>query len=254
MFDQQHPGAARGNRLDQAGQPLDLVTGEPGGRLIEQQEVRIEHQRAGNLDEAKFAVLQAIGADIGQRLQPDDAKHAVRLGRQHALVAVAARQRQQCFGKACASLDGAADHDVLQHRGFADHARRLEGAGDALAGAQWRLSRRQHIVAQFHGAALGRVVAGDHVQRRGLAAAIGADQAVDLAGMHVEIKTVDGADIAEAQDNTAQAERPAAGGFAHDIAERRRPRHDGAVACQGPAVAKVEQAGDTARQHQHDYQ
>ena len=112
-----------------------------------------------------------------------------------------------------------------QHRGFADHARGLEGAGDAARGAQRRHARRQLVVAERHGAALGGVIAGDHVERRGLAAAVGADQAVDPAGLHVEIEAVDGADIAEAQRDAAQAERLAAGALAQRC---RRARPDAA--------------------------
>jgi dipeptidyl aminopeptidase/acylaminoacyl peptidase len=68
------------------------VAGKPGGGLVEQQEIRIEHQRPRDLDEAQLAVLQPVGADIGQRFQPDHAEQAARFVRQHAFVAVAARQ------------------------------------------------------------------------------------------------------------------------------------------------------------------
>src|SRR6185436_135619 len=52
VLDQQHAGAAGADRLDQPGQSLDLVVGKAGGGFVEQQEIRIEHQRAGDLDEA----------------------------------------------------------------------------------------------------------------------------------------------------------------------------------------------------------
>jgi hypothetical protein len=47
---------------------------------------------------------------------------------QHRLVAKVSRQQQQRFGETRVVLDRAADHDVLQHRRFADDARRLERA------------------------------------------------------------------------------------------------------------------------------
>ena len=65
MFYQQYGGATPADRLDQRTQTFDLVAGQTRGRLVEQQEVRIEHQRAGDLDETQFAVLQAVGADVG---------------------------------------------------------------------------------------------------------------------------------------------------------------------------------------------
>jgi len=115
VLDQQHTGAAGADRLDQPGQPLDLVIGKAGGGLIQQQEIRIEHQRAGDLDEAQFAVLQPVRSHLRQRFQPDDAKQGARLGRQHPLILCVARQRQHRLDKTRFALDRAADHDVLQH-------------------------------------------------------------------------------------------------------------------------------------------
>ena len=58
VLHQQDAGATGADRLDQPGQSFDLVAGKARGRLVEQQEIRIEHQRARNFDEAQFAVLQ----------------------------------------------------------------------------------------------------------------------------------------------------------------------------------------------------
>ena len=118
----------------------------------------------------------------------------------------------------------AADHDVLQHRGLADHARRLEGAGDAAGGARGRHARRQRVVARSHRARLGGVVAGDDIEGRGLAAAIGADQAVNLAGRDVEIETVDRAHGAETEHDAAQTKSPFARASAQDLGQQGRPR------------------------------
>src|SRR6267378_3955626 len=93
---------------------------------------------------------------------------------------------------------------------------------------------------------LGGVVARNHVQGRGLAAAIRADQAVDLPGLDIEIKAVDGAHIAETQRDAAQTESPAARARAHDAAERGRTWNDGAVARQRTAVAIVQKCRDAA--------
>ncbi len=135
VLDQQDAGTAAADRLDQRGQALDLVARESGGGLVEQQEIRLQHQRPRDLDEPQFAVLQAIGADVGQHFKSDDAEQRAGLGAEHALVALVSRQRQQRFEKCRPSLDGAADHHVLQHRDLSDHARRLEGASDASGGA-----------------------------------------------------------------------------------------------------------------------
>ena len=200
----------RADRLDQRGQPFDLVAGEPGGGFVEQQEIRLQHQRARDLDEAQFAVLQAVGADIGQRFQPDHAEQRARLGAEHALVAPVARQRQQRLDErrlpsmvppimTFSSTEASPiTRGVWKVRAMPRAARSAGMPGGSAS------------LAERHRAGLGGVIAGDHVQRRGLAAAVGADQAVDLAGLDVEIEAVDGAHIAEAQRDAAQAQRPAA--------------------------------------------
>ena len=64
VLDQQHADAEPADRGDQRPQQLDFVARQPRRRLVEQQEGRIEHQRAGNLQEAQFAVLQPVGAHV----------------------------------------------------------------------------------------------------------------------------------------------------------------------------------------------
>ena len=69
---------------------------------------------------------------------------------------------------------------------------------DAIRMGRQHAKRGKFVFTQRHRACLGGVIAGYHVQRRRLSAAIGTDQAVDLAGGDVEIEAVDGAHIAEA--------------------------------------------------------
>ena len=88
---------------------------------------------------------------------------------------------EQRFDEGALAVDRAADHDVLQHRGLADDARGLERARDAHVRARvWRASAGSAAPFSCTLAALRRVVAGDHVQRRGLAAAVRADQSMHL--------------------------------------------------------------------------
>ena len=79
-------------------------------------------------------------------------------------------------------LDRAANHDILQHRRFADHAAasgrcaRCPTPHASVAASPAAAQRRPASRAGFGG-----VEAGDDVQRRGLAAAVRADQPMDLA-------------------------------------------------------------------------
>ena len=201
------PCAADG--LDQGAQAPDLLDRQSGGRLVEHQEGRPQHQRARDLHEAQLAVLQSVGAHARQAdSRPTAASAGIAASAQLRFVAMVARQRQQRFGEAGLAVDRAADHHVLQHRRGADQARRLEGAGDAMAGAQMRRAGRQGRRRPAAPApALRRVVAGDDVQRRRLAAAVGADQAVHLAGADLEVEPVDGPHAAEMQRDALEREQ-----------------------------------------------
>ena len=145
VLDQQHAGAALADLLDQLAQPPDLVGRQAGRRLVQQQERRMQHQRAGDLHEAQLAVLQPVGPHGGQRLQPDGAQRQHRLLAQRAFVAPVPGQAQQRLGEGRGAVDRAADHHVLQHRRLADQPRRLEGAGNAQAGAGLRRAVRQVV-------------------------------------------------------------------------------------------------------------
>ena len=54
------------------------------------------------------------------------------------------------------------------------------------------------IAIQHHLAAVGRVKAGDHVDRGGLAGAVGTDQSQDFAGRDMEAQAVERVEAAEA--------------------------------------------------------
>ena len=102
----------------------------------------------------------------------------------------------------------------------------------------------------------GRVVAGDDVQRRGLAAAVRADQPVHLRPAAIsQVEPVDRAHAAEAQHDAAA---DAIGCAARPCVEQRgqqvRARHDGAVASERLAVLEIQQVGDAAGHQQHDHQ
>ena len=150
------------------------------------------------------------------------------------------------------AVDRAADHDVLDHRGFADDARRLERARDAHVRAGVMREPGQLDAFERGGAALRHVVAGDHVERRGLAAAVRADQAVHFGGADGEIEAVDGAHAAEAQRDVLELHRARIGAWPEQALEQVGPRDDGAIAFQRPAVLEVEQLGDAAGDQQHD--
>ena len=90
-----------------------------------------------------------------------------------------------------------ADRDVLQHGHVGHQLDVLEGSGDAELDDLLR-RRVVDLVAEHGDRAAGRCQhAGDQVEGRALAGAVGADQGDDLAGLDVERDVVDGDDAAE---------------------------------------------------------
>ena len=71
--------------------------------------------------------------------------------------------------------------EVLRHRELAEEERGLVGAAQAHADALVGRQRGDVLAEEAHGARGGREVAGDGVEQRGLAGAVGADQRAALA-------------------------------------------------------------------------
>jgi hypothetical protein len=108
----------------------------------------------------------------------------------------------------------AADHHVLERRHLGEQPDVLEGARDAGLGHLVHRGRGVGLAAELEAAAVGRVQAGDHVEEGGLAGAVGADQAVDLALVDGDADVRQGLQAAEAlvdalapRDDVAHAHR-----------------------------------------------
>ncbi len=112
--------------------------------------------------------------------------------------------------------------------------------------------RWQHRAVELRGAALRRVVAGDHVQRRGLAAAVRADQPVHLAGADRQVEAVDRAHAAEAQRHLLECQRARLAVLPEQARQQIGARDDRAIALKRTAVLEIEKLGDAARHRQHD--
>ena len=83
----------------------------------------------------------------------------------------------------------------------------LKGSRDAEARALLHGGACQVLVTEGDAARVDGVVAGDEIEQRGLAAAVRADQAVDLAGLDVERHVVNGDDTAEPAGDGVSAQR-----------------------------------------------
>ena len=115
----------RPHQLDHA---ADLGLVEPGHHLVEQDELRLERERARDLQAAPLAQRQLAGADVGAVRQADLSQHRVARGR-----------AASCSG---AVVQEGADHHVLERGQRDQRLGDLEGAADAALRA---LVRRQRV-------------------------------------------------------------------------------------------------------------
>ena len=106
----------------------------------------------------------------------------------------------------------AADHHVLDGRHLGEQPDVLEGARDARLRDLVHRGRLVRRAAQHEGAAVGRVQAGDDVEEGGLAGAVGADQAVDLARIDGDADVGQGLQAAEALGHAIDLENCVAHG------------------------------------------
>ena len=75
VLDHQH-GAVGGDALDQRADAVDVLVTHAGGRLVEQQHLRIERERGGDLQRALAAVGQLDRGDVGECGEADIGRSA----------------------------------------------------------------------------------------------------------------------------------------------------------------------------------
>ena len=111
-----------------------------------------------------------------------------------------------------------ADHDVVEHAHGAEQRQVLESAADAEAGDAVARQREQRRAAERDVAAVALVEPRHAVEERGLARAVGSDQADDLAGRDVEGDAVERDDAAEAHGDILHAQQGLRGDcFGHPL-------------------------------------
>ena len=114
------------------------------------------------------------------------------------LFAPHARQAQGVGQEAAVGAAVATEHHVLPHGHRAKQRQVLEGAADAQRGDAVRRGRGERRAVEVDLAFAAAVEPREAVEQRGLAGAVGPDQADDLAAVHGERDLVQGRDAAEA--------------------------------------------------------
>ena len=206
---------------EQLGRARGFVIGHAGHRFVEQQQLGLLHQQHADLQPLLLAVAEHAGLAVNFAGQVDGVQDA---GQPVALRAV--EPEEQGVLHALVRLER--QLQVLEHRQLLEHRGLLELAANPQLG-DLRLVVAQQVDggAEEHRAFVGPGLAGDDVHHRGLACAIGADDAAQLARRNVQVQAVDGLEAVEADVHIFQVQDAAMGHI--DFARRRDARHAGAA-------------------------
>jgi hypothetical protein len=159
-----------------AAQVLADLRVERAERLVEEQDARLDGERAGERDALALAARELRGIAVGEARQPDQVEQladaALDLRRRRPLRALS---RVQPVGDVVGHAHVLEQRVVLEHEPDRALLHRQEGGV---------------VAAEQDAAAVRRVEPGDDAQQRRLARARGAEQAEQLARAHVEVEVV----------------------------------------------------------------
>ena len=147
VLDQQHADALAADFAQQPRQRLLFADAQAGRRLVEQQQHRIEAERARDLDQPQLAQRQRAGRlerDIGEA---DAVELTLRVGEQQRFLgAIEVEDRAQQPG---AAAQMRAERDVLDHAHVGDDLDMLEGAAEAERRGALRRLRPQRVALEL---------------------------------------------------------------------------------------------------------
>src|SRR5206468_11184041 len=186
VLDQQDSQALLANSTDETAHDGFLRSGHTGARLVEQKHARLRRERHGQLDESLLAVGQGAGGFPPAVAETDEVDDGSGLRAKRPLLGgepAPAGEDGEESGRAPQMQPG--QHVVLHAQG-GEHARLLERADDASTGDRGGPQARQRGAVVRDEPAGGPQIAGDRVERGGLAGAVRADDARDRAGSNLE--------------------------------------------------------------------
>ena len=196
MLDQQNGEASCGVEFAQEGNHhVDFRRTQTRHHLVEQQQFGPGRERARHFETLAVGQGQVLGKLVAAVVQAEPLQD--RLG------------RGTRFGKPRLAMQRT-DRDVLEHAQSLERLHDLEGAAHARVAHAVGTQAGDRLAVERYRAGGRRVDAGDHVEDRGLARAVGADQRVDRAGGNGETHVMHGAQATEALADTRELEARAA--------------------------------------------
>ncbi len=197
---------------DETEERLYFVIRERARRLVEDQDARIDGERAGDLHQLLLVRSQPFHGESGVEVEPQ------------AVERLAGRaSRGAPVHEAHTAHHAMPDEDVLRDRQLRGEGRLLRDRRDALAEGLCRIAEGRLEAVEADRAGVGRTLAGEDLQHRRLAGAVLADQGVNLAGQHLERRSAQGVHAAEAFVDALGLEDRLGGHRRHGAGRRRAP-------------------------------
>ena len=210
MFDEQHTHATIvGESADQAGEVRRLVLVEAGRRLVEEDGRWSRGHGSGDADQPAPAVGQLVRSHIEDVVELEGGHRGKRRARERVVPGPDQVHQPRPPRRGLSSC-----LQVLRHREVVEELERLEGSAKAAASRSAAPIRSSPVsVAMGDRANRGPDEPGDRIDERGLASAVRADEADDLARFHTEV------DVLERRHRTEPNRDPSG----HEV-QRARPR------------------------------
>ena len=234
---------------DDGDQLLDVGRGQAGGGLVEQQQLRVERERARDLEQRAACRRAGCAPPRGAgRPRPTNSSRPSARACAAARSRAVARRVQGDVDQVAAEGVVQADHHVLQRRHLAEQLHVLERARDARQRDVDDVRPTTDWPANASLPGGRHVDAGQHVHHRALARAVRPDQAVDRAAPDDQVDVVERLQAAELHQHLARLQHLAVGAAARGRRRRRRPARRRAVdsAASVDRPLQVERVADEA--------
>ncbi len=183
MVDDDHGAAAR-DRLEQAHGLHALARAHAGERLVEQQQAGRAGEREADLQAALLAVGELRDRRVAALREVHEFQRGLDLLVEPAHRAQAAQQVEAEFAAQCGERG---DGHVLAHRQAVEQLVDLVALGEAELAHVGHALAGDVLAAKADAPGAGRHFAGEHLEERGLARAVRADDAAHLARVHAEV-------------------------------------------------------------------
>src|SRR3989344_5976182 len=192
-------------RQKKLGGALGFFVGHAGHGLVEQQQLGVLHQQHADLEPLLLAVRKQAGRALGLVLEVDELQHGA-----NAVELLATELEEHRGARTAVGLER--ELQVLEHAQVLEDGRLLKLAADAdLGDLVLALFQQVDGRAEEGRATVRPGLAGDDVHHRGLARAIGADDAAHLAHGDVQAQLVERLETIEADLDVVEVEDRAVG-------------------------------------------